>query len=553
MNCPTTILIFPMMLSVLAVVACPAEHPMDRAAQTLSAGDTDRAVEMYRQAIRVEPSAEGYNNLGVALERSRRFEEAKAAYTSAMHLADDGGQNVIDANRKRARLRAWLQSTLPYAARAFGGLVVACLLVWLAGRSVRTWRDWRFRMKLRGVCAVSLTHRAQCHDGQFQPDGKVYPDSESLSIKADLTVPCHRDIYPLDMELEILRPDGVVWETLRETVATPRADRVTLWFQIDRVGELFGHSGTWNARLVLHNTGECLANDEFAVVDHAALVSDLEATSVMILAVRDHQTVQENVIFPDVEALVPTAVIRPRSFHPSKFAGLQLRLDLVDVDNRAEVEGQEFPLELSNGAMEFCSVSRPIADDELAEKLGRWEFRLSVEGRELARMPFVITSVQQALESLKIESFEVVGVPHRGSPSPVGTIAYVRNVRSLCPVVRVTSQLPSRRVEFQTTMGVCVDGEPIAGIEGTLVMDQGVVELMPGEFSLPRLPDGHNRMQVSFVLLAEARTLGIREVTLRSTPPRCADVQGRIMVSPTDAEIDYGSEAARILHDAHVG
>jgi len=76
---------------------------------------------------------------------------------------------------------------------------------------------------------------------------------------------------------------------------------------------------------------------------------------------------------------------------------------------------------------------------------------------------------------------------------------------------------------------------------------------MPGEFIPPRIPEGRDSVRVSFVLLVAGRNLGIREVTLRSRPPRCADSQGRIMGTPSGGEIDYDSEADRILRKARVG
>jgi hypothetical protein len=541
-----------MIMTVLAAAsACRAEHPLDEAAQALASGDAARAVEVYRQAVTDDPTSEGLNNFGAALERSGQFAEAAEAYAEAMLLPDAGDET--EANLKRARLRALAQFSLPYAACLFGGLLAVFLLVWLVKRLVRAWRAWQFRMQFRGVRAAGLTHRVQCRDSQYQPDGRAYPDSESISLKADLVLPERLDIYPLHLELEVARPDGAVWRTLREEIEAPQAERVTFWFQLDQIGELLGHSGTWNARLILRNTDRRLAATAFTVVSHADLVADLKATGVALLAVRGDRTEPAKAVFPDeVEAVVPTAVIRPKTFHASKFAGMQLRLDLVNVDKQDDVESQEFPLEMADGRMEFCSVSRPIAQDDIARKLGRWEFRLSAEGRQLARMPFVIVSVQQALESLKIESFDLAGTTRDGKVSAVGSVAYVMNLRSLCPMVKLTSKLPSPRAGFQMTMGVCVDGEPVGGVEGTLVMDRNVEEMVPGEFTPPPIPEGRDSMKVSFVLLVEGRNLGVREVMLRSRPPRCADAQGRISETPGRGEIDYDSEAARILDEARV-
>lgn len=538
-------------LVVLAgAAACPAEHLLDQAGEALSQSDAAQAVDMYRQANAELPTAEGYNNLGVTLERSGRFAEAAGAYEESLRLPH--ANKDTETNLNRARLRAVIQAGLPYAAWIFGGLLTVFTLVWLTRRLARAWRALRFRMKFWGVRVVSLAYRVQCRNGEYQPDAKVYGDSESISLKVDLALPQRRDIYPLHLELEVVGPDGGVWRTLRESVETAEAGRVTIWFRVDELGEMLERSGAWKARLILRNTGKRLAATTFTAVSHADLVADLKATGVGLLAVQGDHTTPERVIFPDVEALVPTAVILPKTFHPSKFAGMQLRLDLVNVDKRDEVESQEFPLELTDGEMEFCSVSRPIAGDDIARKLGRWEFRLSVEGRRLARIPFVIVSYEQALDSLKAETFEIAGIPRTGHAARVGSVAYLRNLRSLCPVVTVTSRLPSPRAGFQMTMGVCLDGEPVGGVEGALLMDRNSVELMPGEFAPPRIPEGRDSMRVSFVLLVEGRTLGIREVTLRTRPPRYADAQGRITSPPLAGEMNYDDEANRILLEARV-
>ncbi|HUT56725.1 MAG TPA: tetratricopeptide repeat protein, partial [Phycisphaerae bacterium] len=442
-------------LVVLAgAAACPAEHLLDQAGEALSQGDAAGAVDMYRQANAELPTAEGYNNLGVALERSGRFVEAADAYEESLRLPH--ANEDAETNLNRARLRALIQAGLPYAVWVFGGLLVVFTLVWLTRRLVRAWRALRFRMRFRGVRVAGLAYRVQCRNGEYQPDAKVYGDSESISLKVDLALPQRRDIYPLQLELEVGGPNGGVWRTLQESVEATEADRVTIWFRVDELGELLEHSGTWKARLVLVNINKGLVGTTFAVVTRADLVADLEAVDARLIAVQGKQAGPEKVIFPDVEAVVPCAVIRPRSCHSSKFTGMHLRLDLVNVDKRDEVESQEFPLELDGGSMEFCSVSRPIAGDDIVRKVGRWEFRLSVEGRRLARIPFVIVSYEQALDSLKAESFAIAGFPRTGHAARVGSVAYLRNLRSLCPVMTVTTQFPSPRTRYRMTVGVCV-------------------------------------------------------------------------------------------------
>jgi|GEM_PF-3360661 tetratricopeptide (TPR) repeat protein len=182
-----------MILAAMTVTpACLADHMLDQASQALSTGDTERAVEMYRQVVNEDPTAEGYNNLGVALERSGRFTEAAEAYGTSLLLPYASRQSK--ANLYRARLRSIISIGLPYVAGVFGVLLTILMLVWSAGGLRRVRRACCVRMKLRGVRVVSLTHRVLCHDGQDQPDGNAYPDSESISLQADLLLPA----YPPD-------------------------------------------------------------------------------------------------------------------------------------------------------------------------------------------------------------------------------------------------------------------------------------------------------------------------------------------------------------------
>jgi len=152
-------------LVVLAgAAACPAEHLLDQAGEALSQGDAAGAVDMYRQANAELPTAEGYNNLGVALERSGRFVEAADAYEESLRLPH--ANEDAETNLNRARLRALIQAGLPYAVWVFGGLLVVFTLVWLTRRLVRAWRALRFRMRFRGVRVAGLAYRVQCRNGE---------------------------------------------------------------------------------------------------------------------------------------------------------------------------------------------------------------------------------------------------------------------------------------------------------------------------------------------------------------------------------------------------
>lgn len=74
----------------------PVVVPEDRALalreegdRLLGDGDLAGAIERYREAIELDESEAIYYNLGIALTRSRRFDEAVEAYRSAVELAPE--------------------------------------------------------------------------------------------------------------------------------------------------------------------------------------------------------------------------------------------------------------------------------------------------------------------------------------------------------------------------------------------------------------------------------------------------------------------------------
>jgi tetratricopeptide (TPR) repeat protein len=157
-------------------LGCGAEHPLDEAARALSRGDLDLAATIYRRANAEAPTTEGYNNLGVALERAGKFGHALVAYRAAMEIG--GGQAPISPNLVRIRIRAAIASCSPFAATAFFGIVIVSVVVWLATLIARACRHAERRTHLQAVRLLSLDHCVRCREGSDQPDGNAYPDSE---------------------------------------------------------------------------------------------------------------------------------------------------------------------------------------------------------------------------------------------------------------------------------------------------------------------------------------------------------------------------------------
>ena len=72
-------------------------------------GQLDKAVEKYKQSVKMNPSyAEGYNNLGTAFQRMGKINEAIDSYKKAISLKSEFseafnnlGNAVIETNRLR--------------------------------------------------------------------------------------------------------------------------------------------------------------------------------------------------------------------------------------------------------------------------------------------------------------------------------------------------------------------------------------------------------------------------------------------------------------------
>jgi len=124
----------------------------------------------------------------------------------------------------------------------------------------------------------------------------------------------------------------------------------------------------------------------------------------------------------------------------------------------------------------------------------------------------------------------------------------------LSPVITLRTRFPSRRIGYEMTLAACIGNQPLGGVEGELIFNGNgnPVQLVPGEFVPPHPDEGRDAIALSFVLIVEGRTLGVREVLLRKRSPRFADAQGRIIHTPSSGEIDYGGEATRILGQARV-
>ncbi len=86
--------------------ASPAKAELVKAAKYRDAGDLDRSLDCYREAVRMDPkSSEAAYGLGLALDMKRQTEEAVVFYLKALRLSPDYIAPLVSL--------AWLSATHP--------------------------------------------------------------------------------------------------------------------------------------------------------------------------------------------------------------------------------------------------------------------------------------------------------------------------------------------------------------------------------------------------------------------------------------------------------
>ena len=527
------------------------EHPLDAAGQALDEERYEDAIRLYQEHVLVEPTVEGYNNLGVAFERSGRYEEAKAAYSSARSLP--GVPRSVTWNSLRVRLRAILETLFPWCF----GLAILCIVLsvfsWLIGWARTCWRAVSQRTRYRRVRLLNLTSQATYGADDLEPDGIVYPDSTSVRLRADLTVPKREDIYPLDIRFSVTRPDGSLYVSENKRIENPDQGLLSVAINIDDVDPLKDAPGNWSVTVSLENVPRKLGTGTFRVVDREALLADLRLLDARVVAEAEGQLYPTTVILEDSESLSPVISLAPRSCHPSKYAGMKLQVGLYHCSSGEHVDEFSRTLLPEDEAFTLCDVCIPIHGTPLAEKTGHWEFRISVEERQLATLPFALVSRDAARKSVKLERLDLVGTSGAGQAFPLGHMAYASSLRTISPVITLNTRYPVPWVAYDTVVGVCINEEPVGEVAGGIAFDENVIQFVPGEFTVPELPESDEPPVCTFVLLVEGRCLATRDVVLLKALPQCSDVEGRIVLPDAEPRLDYSSEAARILAEARAG
>ena len=497
-----------------------------------------------------DPSAAAHlNNRGTEVEGSGDFDKAAEAYEKALALDPDNEDIRSNARRVRAKKNLGSLAVLSLLVLTIIGcfLLIRCLIRVITDAIERARRHFRYRkVRLGGLIKHALTAR-----GEMQPDGYVYFDTTSLTVTANITMPSREDLFPLSLALEIVRPDGAVHCTVENTLTAYPGRSHAVGFIVPDIDVVLRSPGRWRANLFLCDI-KLLGETAFVVIDRSQLIDDLAVRDVSLIAAHGEEVRATDLVLTDAESVVPHAVLAPKTFHPSKFDGMELKLELVHHESSFVLEETAIPVNLSSGRMELIEHSVTVANGPIAKRTGRWDFRLSVEGRKLRRqISFLLLATLELQKSIFVERIDIVGQTASGQCVSVGDSAYIPNIQSLTPVVTVRTQYPTLDIEHPVLIGICVDGKPVEEVDTRIVLGEPISEFIPGEYNLPReRPQGPT--VYSFVIFMHGQCLAIRDVRLIQNMPSCANSQGQLDNEWADTGYDFDRKAEAILQHAHV-
>ncbi|NQU24482.1 MAG: tetratricopeptide repeat protein [Candidatus Nealsonbacteria bacterium] len=497
-----------------------------------------------------DPSAAAHlNNQGAESEDSGDFAEAAGAYHRALTLDPDNED--IRNNLRRVHVR---KSLIPLAALSLIVLVIiGCFLLirWIIRIITDAIDRARRRFRYRKVRLGGIVKHARTTGGDTQPDGYVYFDTTSLTVTATISMPSRKGLYPLALALEIVKPDGTVHCTVENSVAAYPGRSHAVGFEVPDVDVVLQSPGRWRANLFLSDV-KLLGETAFTVVGRSQLIDDLAVRDVSLIATQGEEVRETSLVLTDVESVVPHAVVVPKTYHPSKFDGLELIVTLVHHDTAFILEETAIPFDPSSGRMELLEHSVTVANGPIEERTGRWDFRLSVEGRKLPRqISFLLVTSLDLQKSIFVERIDIVGRTASGQCVSVGDSGYIPNIQSLTPVVTVRTQYPTPDIEHPVLIGVCVDGKPVEEVDTRIVLGGPISEFIPGEYNLPgERPQGPT--VYSFVIFMHGQCLATRDVRLIQNMPSCANAQGQLDNEWADTGYDFDREAEAILQHAHV-
>ena len=506
-------------------------------------------VAMLMIAMPVAPAiagaAEQLNNQAVALERAGDFAAAEATYAAAAARSPDHG---IRVNQWRNRVRGFLRDYGPIAQQ----VVVLMLGVWVIRRLLvmvgRARASWRQYLRYRRLRVAKCTITAFDEHNQAGPDEQIYPDARVLRAAVTLRSAGVKD-HALCIAANLIAPNGAVARTLRQFIESgvpPLETQIN--FDFDELSALLETGGFWQIEVVLENNGKRLFRRGAWVITREQMLDDLSVEDVRLMVTDGEQHVCSTVVPTTAQGIVPTAKLCVNTLRADKYRNLNLRLELVRAGDDQVEMAQHVPLSFENGVADFCHLSHPIAGSAIAEKAGDWQFRMFVEGRSIGTMDFVVRTPDELAQAARARLDVASTRAGASEVSLVGSSVSRFEADSLVPIARIMTPYRSPLAVYDVIFGAMAENEVIGHVQQRVALTQGVNTITGGELDLSKC---EARGAVTFFLMINGHCVAGRDIELKLSRVRHADVEGRLTAEAHKSAVD-DDEADQILNDAHV-
>ncbi|MEI7836866.1 MAG: hypothetical protein WCK05_10715, partial [Planctomycetota bacterium] len=312
-----------------------------------------------------------------------------------------------------------------------------------------------------------------------------------------------------------------------------------------------GQPGTWAILVALGNTGRFLGRFEVSVVTADQLEADLELRNLQLMVRQAGRWQSTRNVLTDVESFAPIGIIRPRTYPPHLYGGLEVAWGLTREDTGETTDLLRIPIVFDNGQMSLGQADVPVAGAPMAEKTGNWRLGVWAGDRSLGDLRFTLLSPEAACAAVVLRRFDLVASSRSGRMIKIKSVVNLSQVRSVAPFLAAETEFPCGG-SLKVSVGILVDGTPVGEMEEQVVFHDGPARLTPGEFILPPIEAGRSSYKCSFVASVGEHCLGVREIEVHRGPPPGTDAQGRISDADRRERTEYATEAALITGQAHV-
>jgi hypothetical protein len=404
------------------------------------------------------------------------------------------------------------------------GLSLAWLTLSVSKFSADSWR--------KKICLNTLSCAVYTQKGARQPGDVVYFDSVRVAVAAILTLPQSERTFPFALILELLKPNGKLLRSYSIPFTSPPSGPIQVNFDIDPQ-ELFNNHGNWTARLHLEGIGVFPKLVTLTVPRRHLPETDLEREATELVSIRSAKRQSASIVFTDSEHVEFRALFRATTLPPCKFENVYatLRLSCAKVN------------------MVFCSNPVLLAHEKgryivayccksLLETEGEWIIRLFIHERMVYEGAATVISPVNAARSIEVSRFDIFGVDNSGQHCLIGNVLFSSEIHTLRPRLHLHTAYPTSQVMLKLECKVHVDNVPLASYTSNIAIATEEEEVQMEDVLIPRLANGSPSQRCSIALFLDGRCLARREINIKTTPPKFARIQTRLIQAGITLEAD---------------